>query len=309
MDNKMREFIDSLHADGIDEYISLPEIAVMGDTSSGKSSLLSALSGILLPANHQLTTRCPTRMRMEQASQRRASVSVVWHSTSAYKSAYPVKHLSEEKEGASFLSRLTEEIERAQQTIITTSKSEVARDIIEVDFFGPDLYNLTLTDLPGIVRVAGRGESESIIEDIDLLIKEYLENPRCVILAVVPANVDFHNSSIMAYVKEYDPATRRTIPVITKPDLVDRGAEGGVRDLLLGLKTDKFEMGFHMVKCRGQQQLNDGVSLQKGLEAEGSFFRSDPWRKESEKQPELFGVPALCKKLADLQVCVICHML
>jgi GTPase SAR1 family protein len=262
MDNKMREFIDSLHADGIDEYISLPEIAVMGDTSSGKSSLLSALSGILLPANHQLTTRCPTRMRMEQAGQRRASVSVVWHSTSTYKSAaYPVKHLSEEKEGASFLSRLTEEIERAQQTIIATSNLEVARDIIEVDFFGPDLYNLTLTDLPGIVRVAGRGESDSIIDDINLLIKEYLENPRCVILAVVPANVDFHNSSIMAYVKEYDPSTRRTIPVITKPDLVDRGAEGGVRDLLLGLKTETFEMGFHMVKCRGQQQLNEVLLL------------------------------------------------
>jgi GTP-binding protein EngB required for normal cell division len=42
MDNsQMRQFIDSLHADGIEEWISLPEIAVMGDTSSGKSSLLS----------------------------------------------------------------------------------------------------------------------------------------------------------------------------------------------------------------------------------------------------------------------------
>ncbi|KAJ1410593.1 P-loop containing nucleoside triphosphate hydrolase protein, partial [Ochromonadaceae sp. CCMP2298] len=303
----MRRFIDALHADGIDEWVSLPEIAVMGDTSSGKSSLLSALSGILLPANHQLTTRCPTRMRMEMAPQRTATVRIRWHAASTYRSeAYPVTHLSEEGDGDKFASRLTEEIEKAQQTIIDASPSEVARDIIEVDFFGPDLYNLTITDLPGIVRVAGRGESSRIIEDIQLLIKEYLENERCVVLAVVPANVDFHNSGIMADAEKNDPSTRRTIPVITKPDLIDRGAEGGVRDLLLGLKTEKFQMGFHIVKCRGQQQLNDGVTLDQGLEAEAHYFCSqEPWSKERKKQPGLFGVPALRGKLADLQMRMI----
>jgi len=39
----------------------------MGDTSSGKSSLLSQLSGkIEFPSNDRLTTRCPTRLRMER---------------------------------------------------------------------------------------------------------------------------------------------------------------------------------------------------------------------------------------------------
>ncbi|KAJ1441760.1 P-loop containing nucleoside triphosphate hydrolase protein [Ochromonadaceae sp. CCMP2298] len=280
----------------------------MGDTSSGKSSLLSALSGILLPANDQITTRCPTRLRMENAEQRRASISVRWQFTSGYKSeaAYKLTHLSEEKDGASFYSNITSEIEKAQKAIIDTSKLEVTRDIIEVEYCGPDCYNLTLTDLPGIVRVAGKGESASIIVDIQLLIKEYLENERCVVLAVVPANVDFHNSGIMADAEKYDPTTRRTIPVITKPDLIDKGAEGGVLKLLLGEMTCTFQMGFHMVKCRGQAQLNEGVTLEQGVEKEAQFFKNeDPWRKESEKRADLFGVPALRRKLEALQMRMI----
>jgi len=57
-----------LHANGLGDYIELPQIAVMGDTSSGKSSLLSAIAGYLLfPSNNELTTRCPTRLRMENS--------------------------------------------------------------------------------------------------------------------------------------------------------------------------------------------------------------------------------------------------
>jgi GTPase SAR1 family protein len=105
MDNeKMRAFCDKLHADGIDEWISLPEIAVIGDTSCGKSSLLSALSGIPLPANDQITTRCPLRLHMSKYETTSASIGVKWHATSDYASAeaYPIKASS------SYASALTE---------------------------------------------------------------------------------------------------------------------------------------------------------------------------------------------------------
>ena len=306
----MRRFIDMLHAEGVDEYISLPEIAVMGDTSSGKSSLLSAISGIPLPASEQLTTRCPLRLRMEKDVVRKASVSIRWHSSSAaYRDdiAYSARTgITEDELGDQFLTSITEEIKKAQVAVIDASKKEVARDIIEVEVYGPDCYDLTLIDLPGIVRVAGKHESETIIEDIQLLIKEYLENERCVVLCVHPANVDFHNSGIIADAKKYDPETCRTIPVITKPDLIDRGAERGVLELLLGHRMETFKEGFHMVKCRGQQQLNDGLDLEAGMQAEQRFFASeDPWRRESQKSPKLFGIPALRSKLTGLQLRMI----
>ena len=34
-----------------------------------------------------------------------------------------------------------------------------------------------------------------------------------------------------------------------------------------------FSMGFHMVKCRGQQSLNENESVQKGLKDEEEFFK------------------------------------
>lgn len=59
-----------------------------------------------------------------------------------------------------------------------------------------------------------------------------------------------------------------------------------------------------MVKCRGQDSLNKGTSLLKGIQEEAHFFNSqEPWSKESNRS--LFGVEALRTKLADLQVQMI----
>ena len=208
-DTDMRTFIDRLHSEGVDRYISLPEIAVMGDTSSGKSSLLSALSGIPLPANDKLTTRCPLRLRMEKSDECRATIGIKWHADSSYKSDEEyLKHLSVKGKDSSrkhFLKKITEEIVKAQDSIIEKCKNEIAQDVIEVNYYSADASDLTLIDLPGIVRVKGKGESETIVGDIQDLIQSYLINERCVVLAVVPANVDFHNSGIMADAKKYDP--------------------------------------------------------------------------------------------------------
>ena len=244
MESDMRSFIDRLHSDGVDKWISLPEIAVMGDTSSGKSSLLSALSGIPLPANDKLTTRCPLRLRMEKNNTSRATIGIKWHANSDYQSAssYPLTQLTKEDNPSFFSEGITEQIKKAQAAILERCPKQIAQDIIEVNYYGPEASDLTLIDLPGIVRVAGKDESATLVEDIELLIHDYLVNERCVVLAVVPANVDFHNSGIMADAKKYDTSTSRTIPVITKPDLIDKGAEGSVLELLLGKKMDTFQM-------------------------------------------------------------------
>jgi hypothetical protein len=68
----------------------------------------------------------------------------------------------------------------------------------------------------------------------------------------------------MAEARKVDPDTKRTIPVLTKPDLIGAGAEKSVKELLLGLKTDDFQMGFHMVKGRGQNALNNNETIEHG---------------------------------------------
>ena len=64
----LRKLIDNLQDAGCGKYVELPQIAVMGDTSCGKSSLLSALSGIEFPSSDKITTRCPTQIIMTNNS-------------------------------------------------------------------------------------------------------------------------------------------------------------------------------------------------------------------------------------------------
>lgn len=269
----------------------------MGDTSSGKSSLLSALAQLQLPSNDKITTRTPLRLRMEKSDKKYAEVCIKWDANSAYKdeAAWPVVTLENWNDVAAMISE-------AQNLILDRGQVEVAFDVVEVNVYGPECTDLTLIDLPGIVRTVGKNETKRLIDDIKQLIDSYLSNPRCVILAVQPANVDFHNSQIMADAHEVDPATRRTIPVITKPDLIDSGAESGVKRLLLGEEMD-FDMGFHMVKCRNQKALNDDVSMEEGMREETKYFNTvAPWK---DLDMKLFGVVNLRTKLSKLQVRMI----
>ena len=98
----------------------------MGDTSSGKSSLLSAISQIELPSNDQITTRCPLRLRMEKSDRTFARIGIKWHITSSYK----------EDKGWSVVEVDSWDIQKilseAQDYILALSKSEVARDVVEV---------------------------------------------------------------------------------------------------------------------------------------------------------------------------------
>jgi len=300
---QIRAFFEKLAATNVSNYVELPMIAVMGETSSGKSSLLSSVSGVELPSASELTTRCPIMLQMNRGEVRKAVVSVQWKDIPEGKSIQDIDfHSSVVTENS--WQDLPDAIARAQKHIIAISGKNVARDIVHVKVDGPHCEDLTVVDLPGIVRTRGINEDESIIEDIKALIGEYLANSRCVILAVVPANVDFHNSQIMADALKVDPETKRTIPVITKPDLIDQGAEGDVMSLLLGQKTNKFEMGFHMVKGRGQTELNQNVTIDQGLKNEEAYFESnEPWKSVDNRT--LFGTENLRKKLNKLEIALM----
>ena len=290
----MRSVIDRMVEGGLDKYIELPMIAVMGDTSSGKSALLSNLAEIELPSSAELTTRCPIMIKMKKSNEWKAKIGVKFKDHVGHGGDFSPITLDQQT-----WSQIQQSIAQAQKHIITFTQKEVSRDVVDVEIHSPDCIDLTLIDLPGIVRATGRGESETLSPDIQALIDEYMKNDRCIILAVHPSNVDFHNSQIMRDAKKADPQTRRTLPVLTKPDLIDVGAEGGVVDLLLGNKTDGFEHGFHMVKGRGQSDLDSKVSIRGGLSKEERFFETkNPWNTIADRS--LLGTKKLREKLGTL---------
>jgi GTPase SAR1 family protein len=301
----IRNFMDKLTSStNVSRYIELPMICVMGDTSSGKSLLLSSICMTELPSSHQLTTRCPILLKMHQSSADgiRAVISVQWKSnTSPEQQQY--EHFEPRIITVDDWETLPQVILEAQTHILSQTKKEVARDVVSVAVYRPDCLDLTLMDLPGMVRSRGADESETLVEDVEQLIEEYLRNQRCVILAVVPANVDFHNSQILADAEAVDKDTKRTIPVITKPDLIDAGAEDDVLELLMGKKV-KFALGFHMTKGRGQLALEQKQTIEDGLQHEADFFDTvSPWKDVQDR--EMFGTANLRQKLGDLQMSMI----
>ena len=290
----LREFMELVTSTThVKKYIKLPMICVMGDTSSGKSSLLSALSMVQLPSSHELTTRCPILLQMTQSDETKATVSIQWSEKDNSVEVEPVHVLD--------MTLLPGAIIDAQNLILQQTKKQVAFDVICVSFYGPQCLDLTLLDLPGMARARASDESESLVQDIDLLLQSYLQNPRCIILAVLPANVDFHNSQILGLAQTVDPESKRTIPVLTKPDLIDVGAEDQVLQLLLGQKMD---LGFHMCKGRGQAALDQGQSLEESLHDEEDYFLSqEPWRSVEDRS--LFGTVSLRQKLGEVQISLI----
>lgn len=190
---RYRRFIDVLHSNNVGDYIELPQISVMGDTSSGKSSLLTAISGIEFPSSDKLTTRCPARVRLEKNVTEKTTVSIKWCSDE--KEAWGTKTFSKKD-----MDGVKEAIASAQECILKHSASGdrgCASDIIEIEVYGPECVNLTLIDLPGTVRTVSDNEDQLLIDEIQALINTYLKNSRCIILAVLPANVDYHNSGIL----------------------------------------------------------------------------------------------------------------
>lgn len=71
------DLVDALRKDGVHDNITIPQIAVMGDQSSGKSSVLEAISGIQFPRGTGLVTRCATQISMSKGTVWSAEVRAV----------------------------------------------------------------------------------------------------------------------------------------------------------------------------------------------------------------------------------------
>ena len=171
--------------------LSSSSLVSQGDTSSGKSSLLSSIAMVELPSASELTTRCPIELKMRKAEVRQAVVTVKWREDAHTKPEFQAMKVDTDN-----WNKLSSAISKAQDHVMGQAKGNVSRDMVIVAVEGPMYIDLTLVDLPGIVRSVAKDESSTLCEEIDALINDYLKNKRCVILAVVPANVDFHNSQV-----------------------------------------------------------------------------------------------------------------
>ena len=176
--------------------------------------------------------------------------------------------------------------------------SAFSRDILRVEISGPNEDHLTVIDVPGMFENETPGLTTR--DDIDLvksMVRGYINESRTIILAVVPCNSDIANQKILTYAAEADPEGKRTLGVLTKPDLaVENATKDVIVDLVLGKRRD-LQLGYCLVKNRGADDTSSTAEQRNRQEKE--FFNKAPWTRLPANR---LGIPALKSRIRELLV-------
>jgi GTP-binding protein EngB required for normal cell division len=291
------DIVDNLRSQGISRYIDLPEIVVCGEQSSGKSSVLEAISGVMFPSKDNLCTRFATELILRRGPVAPIKIRIV---------PGPEEHRSEADKRIllNFSVSVRAEdldlggiIESAKDVMGINDNTKVfSSDILRLELSGPEQPHLTLVDLPGLFQAGSRSQSDADSDTVKSLVLRYMRSPRSIILAVVSAKNDFNNQSITRYSREIDPNGIRTLGLITKPDTLDEGSDSERFYVELAQNKEvKFKLGWHVLRNRDYRARTS--SLQERNRTEQLFFSSGIWRS---LDPSQVGVHSLKPRLSKI---------
>ncbi|XP_043706767.1 dynamin-related protein 12A isoform X2 [Telopea speciosissima] len=236
---------------------SLPAIAVVGGQSSGKSSVLESIVGKdFLPRGSGIVTRRPLVLQLHKIDERREYAEFL--------------HLPRRRftDFAAVRKEISDETDRE-----TGRSKQISSVPIHLSIYSPNVVNLTMIDLPGLTKVAVEGQPDSIVQDIENMVRSYIEKPNCIILAISPANQDLATSDAIKISREVDPKGERTFGVLTKIDLMDKGTDAV--DILEG-RSYKLQFPWIGVVNRSQADINKSVDMIAARRREREYFANTP---------------------------------
>ena len=259
----------------------LPSIVVIGGQSSGKSSVLEAVVGKdFLPRGSGIVTRRPLVLQLVQSKQGSKEYGQFLHKMNDKFYSFDV---------------IREEIEAETHRSLGGGKA-VSPEPIHLTIYSPDVPNLTLVDMPGLTKIAIEGQPKSIVRDIEDMARAYIKGENAIILAVSPANADIATSDGIRLAREVDPAGERTIGVLTKLDIMDRGTNA--RDVLEG-RSVQLKHGWIAVVNRAQADINSKMTMDECRKKEMQFFETSPHYKGLRNVGMGSLTHKLCRKLEE----------
>ncbi|TFK69295.1 hypothetical protein BDN72DRAFT_796685 [Pluteus cervinus] len=312
--------IDQLRANGSQDELDLPKIAVIGNQSAGKSSIVEAISGISVPRDGGTCTRCAYECRLSPAAEwscviklrREFDASGARLKTgvcevpfgSVIKNKEEVESrlrraqvaiLSGPTRDTQALVMSPDQVKLFQEEISghTQGKStnpirvndipRFSNNTVCVHLQGPEYTDLAFVDLPGLIAAEDR-ETVQLVEDI--VLSRIQGN--CLILLALPMSDDMMNQKALQLARRVDPKGERTIGVLTKPDMLTSGsldAHDFWVKVLSGAGPYPLERGYFCSKQPDDQQRRSGITPAVARKAEQDFFaKVESWSKIADTQ-------------------------
>ncbi|KAI9665607.1 MAG: vacuolar protein sorting-associated protein 1 [Trizodia sp. TS-e1964] len=299
--NKLQDVFTTV---GVQNPIDLPQIAVVGSQSSGKSSVLENIVGRdFLPRGTGIVTRRPLILQLINRSPSHTNGVKEEDGKSAEPDSAKIKTTDKEsnlEEWGEFLhipGQKFYDFNKIRDEIIRETESKTGRNAgispapINLRIYSPNVLTLTLVDLPGLTKVPVGDQPRDIEKQIKDMILKQIVKPNAIILAVTAANTDLANSDGLKLAREVDPEGQRTIGVLTKVDLMEEGTD--VVDILAG-RIIPLRLGYVPVVNRGQRDIDNKRAISYALENEKAFFEN---HKAYRNKSSYCGTPYLARKL------------
>ena len=252
-----------------------PRLVLVGDQSSGKTSLLEAIIGKdISHKDNTMATRRPLLLSLLRSDPGTAMTAKF-------------------NDGETMT-----DFEMVKDRIVAENQvfgGEVSPEPIILTISAPHVFDLTLVDLPGFVVAPKLDQPDDLPEQIISLNEPFMHDIGALLCVVNTATADPATSLALRQARKADRDASRSLGVVTKIDLMGKNKEALVN--LLENKTFPLGYGRFGVRCRTHQEQLDGVSFaqvearekawcEKEMAAEGEHLR--------------LGVPALRRGLSDL---------
>lgn len=290
---ELLNIIDTLRSQGISRYVDLPQLIVCGDQSSGKSSVLEAISRLRFPTKDNLCTRFAAELILRRGPAPNVTVTIIPGSD---RSPTDSAVLSNFKSPSTSIDEFGDIVKAAEKAMgLDGSVKVFSKDILRVELCGPQQPHLTLVDLPGIFWAGDRSQSDNDAVLVQSLVKSYMEKSRSIILAVVSAKSDLAMQVITKLSREIDPLGQRTLGIITKPDLLFAGSDSENAFVKLAKNENiYFKLGWHVLKNRDYDTKDTTTAERDATEKE--FFKKRVWSSAISKTK--LGIESLRPRLS-----------
>ncbi|KAH4368764.1 hypothetical protein HBI73_229060 [Parastagonospora nodorum] len=274
--------------DELYETFLLPYFVLCGDQSSGKTSVLEAITGLSFPS----TAEMGTCFAVEMVIRRKAAWSILYKiRPDRHRNPADRRRLRGFHEDSTFPEDVNRAMELAADAIKVNKPGPalaLSRDVLCIEVGSPTSPELTLVDLPGLFHSATTTLNVHDKSIAFALTEQYLGSSLAVIVLVIPATSTLNTQVALRLAKEADPDGSRTLGIITKTSSVTNKV---TRDRLSNLarNTDvHFDYGWHMLRNRSD---NEGITRLAQRDAnEERFFSTGDFR---DLPRDVVGIKAL----------------